>query len=225
VLPDILRRQPGVGVVIITAYASIESAVDAMRNGAADYLPKPFSPDQLRLTAKRIVSVNALKREVAELHARVEETEGEELFDTCSPAFRTFLTTAERVADSEAVVLLRGESGTGKNVMARWIRSRSGRAHQPFATVHCPMLAGDLMTSALFGHRKGAFTGANSDARGKVEEAEHGTMFLDEIGELSSDTQARLLRFLHDRTYERLGDTQERRADVRIIAATNALTH
>jgi NtrC-family two-component system response regulator AlgB len=119
------------------------------------------------------------------------------------------------------VVLLRGESGTGKTVLARWMRTHSKRAERPFVTVHCPMLSSDLMSSALFGHVKGAFTGAIADAVGKVQEAESGTLFLDEVGDLTADAQARLLRFLHDRTYERLGEARERKADVRIIAATN----
>jgi len=118
-------------------------------------------------------------------------------------------------------VRLRGESGTGKNLLAQWIRAHSRRAQRPFITVHCPLLAGDLMTSALFGHRKGAFTGAVADAVGKVEEAEGGTLFLDEIGDLTPDAQARLLRFLNDRSYERLGEARERKSDVRIIVATN----
>ena len=118
-------------------------------------------------------------------------------------------------------MLLRGESGTGKTVLARWMRLHSKRADRPFVTVHCPMLASDLMSSTLFGHRKGAFTGAVSDAVGKVEAAEGGTLFLDEVADLTPDAQARLLRFLHDRTYERLGEVKERKADVRLIAATN----
>jgi NtrC-family two-component system response regulator AlgB len=117
-------------------------------------------------------------------------------------------------------VLLRGESGTGKNVLARYIVANSKRADRPLVTVHCSMLAGDLMSSALFGHRKGAFSGALENAIGKVEEAAGGTLYLDEIGDLTMDAQTRLLRFLNDRTYERLGETTER-ADVRLIAATN----
>jgi len=221
VLPEILRRQPGISVIVITAFASIETAVEAMRLGAADYLPKPFSPDQVRLTAKRAIFAHQLKRQVAELQSRMEENEAEGFFDTRSALYRSFLETASRVAASDAVVLLRGESGTGKNVIARWMRSRSGRRNEPFVTVHCPMLSGDLMTSALFGHRKGTFTGASADATGKVEEAEHGTLFLDEVADLTADAQSRLLRFLNDRTYERLGESKERKADVRIIAATN----
>jgi NtrC-family two-component system response regulator AlgB len=116
---------------------------------------------------------------------------------------------------------LRGESGTGKNILARWLRAHSSRASAPFVSVNCPTLSGDLMISALFGHKKGAFTGAMADAAGKVQQAEGGTVFLDEVGDLTTEVQARLLRFLNDRSYERLGDPKERTANVRIIAATN----
>ena len=220
-LPEILRRQPGIGVIVITAFATFETAVEAMKLGAVDYLPKPFTPDQVRHAARRVVTESQLKRKIGELQQRIDETEGETSFETNSPVFRAFLLTAGRAAASDTVVLLRGESGTGKNVMARWIQARSKLADRPFVTVHCPMLSGDLMTSALFGHRKGSFTGAVSDTVGKVEEAEGGTLFLDEVGDLTPDAQARLLRFLNDQTYERLGESNERRANVRIVAATN----
>jgi NtrC-family two-component system response regulator AlgB len=220
-LPEILRRQPGVGVVIITAFASFESAVEAMKMGAVDYLPKPFTPEQVRTAARRIVAAQLLKRQLSELQDRLDETEGESTFETRNPGYAAFLQTAARAAASDAVLLLRGESGTGKNVLARWVRRQSRRAGGRFVTVHCPMLSNDLMSSALFGHVKGAFTGAVADAPGKVEEAEGGTLFLDEVADLTADAQARLLRFLNDRTYERLGEARERRADVRLIAATN----
>ena len=220
-LPEILRLQPGIGVIVITAFATFETAVEAMKLGAVDYLPKPFTPDQVRHAARRVVTESQLKRKIGELQQRIDETEGETSFETNSPVFRAFLLTAGRAAASDTVVLLRGESGTGKNVMARWIQARSKLADRPFVTVHCPMLSGDLMTSALFGHRKGSFTGAVSDTVGKVEEAEGGTLFLDEVGDLTPDAQARLLRFLNDQTYERLGESRERRANVRIVAATN----
>ena len=220
-LPEILRLQPGIGVIVITAFATFETAVEAMKLGAVDYLPKPFTPDQVRHAARRVVTESQLKRKIGELQQRIDETEGETSFETNSPVFRAFLLTAGRAAASDTVVLLRGESGTGKNVMARWIQARSKLADRPFVTVHCPMLSGDLMTSALFGHRKGSFTGAVSDTVGKVEEAEGGTLFLDEVGDLTPDAQARLLRFLNDQTYERLGESNERRANVRIVAATN----
>jgi NtrC-family two-component system response regulator AlgB len=221
VLPEILRRQPGTSVIVITAFATFETAVEAMKMGAVDYLPKPFTPEQVRNAARRVVAANVLQRQISELRDRIDETEDESFFETKNAGYQAFLQTAERVAASDSVVLLRGESGTGKTVLARWIRARSQRADRPFVTVHCPMLVSDLMSSALFGHRKGAFTGAVADATGKVEEAEGGTLFLDEVGDLTADAQARLLRFLNDRTYERLGDVKERKADVRILAATN----
>jgi NtrC-family two-component system response regulator AlgB len=220
-LPEILRRQPGIGVIVITAYATFETAVEAMKIGAADYLPKPFTPEQVRNAARRVVSANVLKRQLSELQERLDEAEGESFFETQSPGYQAFLQTAALAAAADSVVLLRGESGTGKTVLARWMRKHSKRATLPFVTVHCPMLASDLMSSTLFGHRKGAFTGAVADSVGKVEEAQGGTLFLDEVGDLTADAQARLLRFLNDRTYERLGEAKERKADVRIIAATN----
>jgi two-component system, NtrC family, response regulator AlgB len=221
VLPEILRRQPGIGVVVITAFASFETAVEAMRLGAVDYLPKPFTPEQVRHAARRVVAASVLRRQISELQERLDESEGEATFDTRSPAFAAFLQTVLRAAASDSIVLLRGESGTGKTVLARWIRQQSKRTNRPFVTVHCPMLSSELMSSTLFGHKKGAFTGAVSDAVGKVEAAEGGTLFLDEVADLTPDAQARLLRFLHDRRYERLGESIERKADVRLIAASN----
>jgi NtrC-family two-component system response regulator AlgB len=220
-LPEILRRQPAAGVIVVTAYASIESAVNAIRRGAVDYVPKPFTPDQIRLAAHRVVESQRLRHRLAELQDELDESGEPAFFESRSPAFLRFLQRSARAAVSDAVLLLRGESGSGKNVLARWIRANSPRAEAPFVTVNCPALSGDLMTSALFGHRKGAFTGAIADVAGKVQEAENGTLLLDEVGELTADAQARLLRFLNDRTYERLGEARERQADVRLIAATN----
>ena len=192
-LPEMLARQPDLGVIVVTAFASIESAVDAIKRGAVDYVPKPFTPDQIRLTANRVVEAQRLRRRLAELQEELDESGEPAFFESRSPAFLRFLQTAARAAASDAVVLLRGESGTGKNVLARWIRANSPRAEAPFVTVNCPALSGDLMTSALFGHRKGAFTGAIADVAGKVQEAEGGTLLLDEVGELTADAQARLL--------------------------------
>jgi NtrC-family two-component system response regulator AlgB len=220
-LPKILRHQPEAAVVVVTAFATYESAVEAMKLGAADYLPKPFTPDQVRHVTQRIVSNNLLRRRLSELEDRLEESEAESNFQTFSPSYAHFLQTAARAAASDAVILLRGESGTGKNILARWIWRHSSRPDGPFVTVHCPMLSSELMSSVLFGHKKGSFTGAIADSVGKVEHAEGGTLFLDEVGDLSPDAQARLLRFLNDRTYERVGEAVERRANVRLIAATN----
>src|SRR6516225_9962782 len=162
VLPEILRRRPGVGVVVITAFATFESAVEAMKLGAVDYLPKPFTPEQVRAAARRVVTANVLKRQLTELQDRLDESEGEATFETRSPAYSAFLQNAARAAASDAVLLLRGESGTGKTVFARWVRKQSRRANAPFVTVHCPMLSNELMSSTLFGHKKGAFTGATA---------------------------------------------------------------
>jgi two-component system, NtrC family, response regulator AlgB len=220
-LPEILRRSPGSGVIVITAFATFESAVEAMRRGATDYLPKPFTPDQVRLATRRFLESSSLRRRVAELEERLEEGESEVVFSSTSPSFRTCLQSSARAAASDCVILLRGESGTGKNVLARWIRAHSPRANAAFVTVNCPDLSSDLMSSVLFGHRRGAFTGAVSDVQGKVQEAEGGTLFLDEVGDLNAEAQARLLRFLNDRTYERLGEAKERQANVRLITSTN----
>ena len=220
-LPEILRRQPGVGIIVITAFATFESAVEAMKMGAVDYLPKPFTPEQVRTAARRVVTANVLNRQLSELRDLLDETERENTFETKSPAFAAFLQNAARAAASDAVVLLRGESGTGKSVFARWLRMQSRRAAGPFVTVHCPMLSDALMSSTLFGHKRGSFTGAVADSIGKVEEAEGGTLFLDEVADLSADAQARLLRFIQERSYERVGESTERTADVRLIAATN----
>jgi len=220
-LPQLLRRQPRAGVVVITAFATFETAVEAMKLGAADYLPKPFTPEQVRRAARRVLAANSIQKQHAELGARIDAAVGEHSFESRSPSYRMFLDVAARAAASDSVVLLGGESGTGKTVLARWMHAGSRRGAAPFVTVHCPSLAGDLMSSTLFGHRRGAFTGAVADSPGKVDEAEGGTLFLDEVGDLATDAQARLLRFLNDQTYERLGEARERKADVRVIAATN----
>src|SRR4030095_4415266 len=149
-LPEILARQPDAGVIVVTAYASIESAVNAIRRGAVDYVPKPFTPDQIRLAAHRVVEAQRLRRRLAELQEELDESGEPALFESRSPRFARLLQTTARAAASDAVLLLRGESGTGKNVLARWIRANSPRANAPFVTLNCPALSGDLMTSALF---------------------------------------------------------------------------
>ena len=140
-LPEMLARQPDVGVIVVTAFASIESAVDAIKRGAVDYVPKPFTPDQIRLAANRVVEAQRLRRRLAELQQELDETGEPAFFESRSPVFLRFLQTTARAAASDAVLLLRGESGTGKNVLARWIRANSPRADAPFVTVNCPALS------------------------------------------------------------------------------------
>jgi NtrC-family two-component system response regulator AlgB len=220
-LPELLRAAPGLHVVIVTAYASLDSAVEAMRKGAFDYLPKPFTPDQIRVVLDRSALVRGLKNRVAALEEQVGQLTPEVELDTEEPPVRKALDVAFQVAPTDATVLLRGESGTGKGVVARAIHARSKRANRPFVIVHCPSLSAELLESDLFGHVRGSFTGAVADKPGKVEAADGGTLFLDEVGDLPPSLQAKLLRLVQDRTYERVGEPSPRVADVRLIAATN----
>ena len=220
-LPELLEQQPNLKVVVITAYASVETAVEAMKRGASDYLPKPFSPAQVRVAAERAAEQRALERKVEVLEDRVEDPVSERGIESESPAMTSVLETAQRAAESDATVLLRGEHGTGKGVLARAIHDWSPRSEAPFVTVHCPSLSGELLESELFGHAKGAFTGATSANPGRVAQAEGGTLLLDEIGDLPSSLQPKLLRFVQEKRYERVGDPETRTANVRILAATN----
>lgn len=221
VLPALLRLAPGLAVVVITAYATIETAVEAMRRGAFDYLPKPFTPNQLRMVLDRVARIRRLQSHVEELEEQVRSIVPEADLQTQEPVMRQALEVAFRAAPSEATILLRGESGTGKGVVARAVHARGLRAAGPFVTVHCPSLSAELLESELFGHAKGAFTGAVQDTVGKVAAAEGGTLFLDEIGELPLLLQPKLLRLLQERQYERIGETRTRASDARILAATN----
>jgi NtrC-family two-component system response regulator AlgB len=220
-LPKLLRLAPGLHVVIITAYATIETAVAAVRQGAFDYLPKPFVPDQLRVVLDRVAQLLRLHTQLEDLEEQVRLSVPEALLHTEEPPMQQALELAFKVAPSEASVLLRGESGTGKGVLARAIHTRSQRAAGPFVTVHCPSLSAELLESELFGHARGAFTGAVKDTTGKVAVAEGGTLFLDEIGDLPLPLQPKLLRLVQERHYERVGETQTRTCNVRILAATN----
>ena len=220
-LPDLLRLAPGLAIVVATAYATIETAVEAMRRGAFDYLPKPFTPDQVRVVFDRVTRVRRLQSQVEQLEDQVRSVVPEADLQTEESVMRQALDMAFRAALSEATILLRGESGTGKGVVARAIHARSPRAESPFVTVHCPSLSTELLESELFGHVQGAFTGAIRDTVGKVAVAEGGTVFLDEIGDLPSALQPKLLRLVQEKQYERVGDAQTRTCDVRILAATN----
>jgi len=209
VLAAMHKVAPGLGVVVITAFASVDTAVEAMRRGALDYLPKPFTPTQLADLVDR-------------WGGAARETDADTaVLNSSEPAMQQALETVFAVAASDVTVLLRGESGTGKGVLARAIHARSRRASGAFVTVHCPSLSAELLESELFGHMKGAFTGAVRTTEGRVATADGGTLFLDEIGDLPLPLQPKLLRLVQDRTYERIGEAKSRTTDVRIVAATN----
>ena len=222
VLQDILRISPRTEVIMFTAFASVDTAVAAMRRGAFDYLPKPFTPDQIRQTLAHVERTRRLENRVAELESLVASSEGPEInLETDNEAMQKVLDVAFKAANSDSTILLLGENGTGKSVLARSIHHRSPRRAESFVTVSCPSLSRELLESELFGHAKGAFTGAHAETQGKVAAADGGTLFLDEIGELPLEIQAKLLRLLQEREYERVGENKPRRANVRIISATN----
>ncbi|WP_101529328.1 sigma-54-dependent response regulator transcription factor AlgB [Pseudomonas aeruginosa] len=219
VLAQMRVQAPWMRVVIVTAHSAVDTAVDAMQAGAVDYLVKPCSPDQLRLAA-------AKQLEVRQLTARLEALEDEvrrqgDGLESHSPAMAAVLETARQVAATDANILILGESGSGKGELARAIHTWSKRAKKPQVTINCPSLTAELMESELFGHSRGAFTGATESTLGRVSQADGGTLFLDEIGDFPLTLQPKLLRFIQDKEYERVGDPVTRRADVRILAATN----
>jgi len=220
-IPKLLMDRPNLLIVVITAYATIDSAVAAMKRGAVDYLPKPFQPAQIRHVIDQCMQARDLRRQLTDLENRLSEAAPEVELKSDSAKVRAVLETAKRAALSDAAVLLRGESGTGKTVLARMIHSLSPRSSQPFVVVNCPTLSEELLASELFGHSRGAFTGAVRDQPGRVEAAEGGTLFLDEIGDISPALQAKLLRFVEEKEFERLGENKTRRANVRTVAATN----
>jgi NtrC-family two-component system response regulator AlgB len=220
-IPELLAGSPWIKIVVITAYASVDTAVEAMKRGAADYLPKPFTPSQVNLVAKRIAEVRALEQKVTSLQEALGQVNPEVDLTSANPVMQQTLTLARQFAESDATILIRGESGTGKGVLARAIHTWSPRAAKPFSVVSCPSLSAELSESELFGHVKGAFTGAVRDNPGRIALCEGGTILLDEIGDLPLALQPKLLRFVQDRQYERVGDPRTRQADVRIIAATN----
>ena len=220
-IPALLAASPWMKIVVITAYASIDTAVEAMRRGAADYLPKPFTPAQVMVAVHKVSETRTLEQKLTALQEDHRRSHPEIDFSSVSPVMQRAINLARQVATSEATVLLRGESGTGKSVLARAIHSWSHRAAKPLGTVSCPSFPSELLESELFGHVKGAFTGAVRDNPGRIEASDGGTLLLDEIGDLPLSLQPKLLRFLQDREYERVGDYTTKKADVRIIAATN----
>ncbi|MGI3130249.1 sigma-54-dependent response regulator transcription factor AlgB [Halopseudomonas pachastrellae] len=220
---DVMARMraiaPWMRVVMVTAHSAVDTAVDAMQAGAADYLVKPCSPDQLRMSAAKQLEARQLAARLETLEEEVRQTRVSP--DSQSPAMMAVLETARQVAGTDANILILGESGTGKGELARLIHGWSRRAKKECVTINCPSLNAELMESELFGHTKGAFTGASESTMGRVNQADGGTLFLDEIGDFPLTLQPKLLRFIQDKEYERVGDPVTRRADVRILAATN----
>ncbi|MFQ5749659.1 MAG: sigma-54-dependent transcriptional regulator [Planctomycetota bacterium] len=225
-LPDIdglevIRRMPEdrPPVVVLTAHGTIEGAVEAMRLGAEDFVVKPSTPEHLRLVLNRALEWSRLRTE--NRYLREELGKQHVLVTGGDERMASLLETARRAAVSDATVLIQGESGTGKEVLARWIHRHSGRSEKPFVHIDCVGLTQTFFESDLFGHEKGAFTGAIRKKLGRAELARGGTLFLDEVGDISSAIQAKLLRFSQSGEFERMGDPKTRRVDVRIIAATN----
>ncbi len=221
VLAKIHKDDARIPVVVITAYGTIESAVEAMKKGAFDYITKPFNRDELRLTLDRALRMRRLEKENVELRAEIADRYRFDNIIGGSEKIREVLNMAGRVAASDATVLITGERGTGKELLAKGIHFNSSRAEGPFVAVNCAAIPETLIESELFGHVKGAFTGAGRDKEGKFELADGGTVLLDEIGELRIDLQAKILRVLQERTVDRLGDTKTIPVDVRVIASTN----
>ncbi|NTW53214.1 MAG: sigma-54-dependent Fis family transcriptional regulator [Chlorobaculum sp.] len=220
-IPAMAKSFPWMKLVVITAYATVETAVEAMKRGATDYITKPFDFNRLDHLIAQLASFCEMEKRLMPSPTRREKPSGELEIESREPAMQRALALARQVASSEAVVLIRGMSGTGKTVLARSMHLMSKRAKGPFGVISCPTLSKDLLESELFGHVKGAFTGALRDNPGRVSACEGGTLFFDEIGDLPLAIQPKLLRFIQEREYERVGDQHTRKADVRIIAATN----
>jgi two-component system, NtrC family, response regulator AlgB len=223
-LPQILRNHPNLPVIVFTAQGTVNTAVEAMRRGALDFLEKPFTREQFHRVVARMQRFNQMSQSIERLEREVKESKlqsPELLLDFTTPRMKEIMAVLEKAARTPASILLLGESGTGKSALARVVHQQSHLADKPLVTVSCPSLSKELLESELFGHTKGAFTGAVKDRWGKVKAADGGTLFLDEIGDLPMEIQPKLLRLLQEQEYERLGENTTRRAELRIIAATN----
>jgi len=222
---EVLRRihemEPAAVVIMATSVSDVETAVRAMREGAEHYLTKPVQFDELLLVIDRALDRHRLKTEATELRARLKEKLRFDNIVGTSPAIQAVFAVIEQVAPSKASVLITGESGTGKELVAQAIHEHSPRSAAPFVKLHCAALAETILESELFGHEKGSFTGAMGRREGRFKQADGGTLFLDEIGEISPAIQVKLLRFLQERSFERVGGNDTVKVDVRIIAATN----
>lgn len=218
-LAEVRAKHPGTEVIIVTGFGSVESAVDAMRRGALDYLTKPYNLDELLLKVRRVAEKKRLERDNEAL--KLAFGPGRQPFVGRSPAFRKMVETIAGIRDADCTVLLTGESGVGKGLVARLIHENSLRGERPFLALNCAVFSEELLASELFGHEKGAFTGAVAAKRGLFEVADSGTLFLDEIAEMPPALQAKLLTVIEERTFFRVGGTRPIRVDVRVIAATN----
>jgi len=222
---ELLKRareiSPGIEVIIITAYGSIPTAITAMREGAYDYIEKPFCPEKAELLIERLAEHKGLIEENISLHQKLEERYRFENIIAKSPRMKQVIEVIKVVAKSNATVLITGESGTGKELVARAVHSQSYRKDKPFIAVSCAALPETLLESELFGHEKGSFTGAHAQRKGKFETANKGTIFLDEIGEMSANIQVHLLRVLEEKEFSRVGGNELIKVDVRVVSATN----
>jgi two-component system response regulator PilR (NtrC family) len=221
VLKEAKKRSPETSVIMISAFATTETAVEAMNNGAYDYIPKPFNVDEFKKTIRNALERKTLDREKEALEAELEKTYHFGHIVGNSPHLMKIYSTIKQVADTRTTVLITGESGTGKELIARAIHDNSSRKDRPFTVIHCAGIPETLMESELFGHRKGAFTGAVENKEGLFEASQGGTVFLDEIAELTPAIQVKLLRVVHEKVFKRVGETKDIEVDVRIISATN----
>jgi len=220
-LAEIKLRFPQLPVIVMTAYSTVKNAVQSMRNGAYDYISKPFDIDELDITVNKALQFRDILRDNVRLRAELDEHQQIDSLVGDSPTFRRVLHAVDSVRESNATILLTGESGTGKEMVARAIHKHGNRADKPFVAVNCAAIPEGLLESEMFGHRKGAFTGAVSDRVGRFMQADKGTLFLDEVGDMPLALQAKILRALQERVIEPVGDPRERKVDVRVIAATN----
>ncbi|MFW6082348.1 MAG: sigma-54-dependent transcriptional regulator, partial [Desulfosalsimonas sp.] len=220
-LVKIKSYNPAIPIVIMTAYSSVESAVEAMKAGAYDYLTKPLDFDELKLTIERALEHTRLRDENKNLKEQLHSLTNSRHIVASSPEMKSLLEMVATIAPSEATVLITGASGTGKELIAKTIHANSNRSKGQLVTVNCAALTESLLESELFGHEKGAFTGAERRRDGKFVQADHGTLFLDEVGEMSMAMQAKLLRVLQEGEIQRVGGDTSISVDVRIIGATN----
>lgn len=221
VLKSIKERSPETLVIIITAFGTVDVAVEAMKSGAYDYITKPFNRDELKLTVKKALQFNGLNEENKRLKSELTDKADFRTIVGSSKEMEKVFDVIRKVADTEAAILITGESGTGKELVARSIHVNSSRRDAPFVAINCAAIPRDLLESELFGHVKGAFTGAVKDKTGKFQSAEGGTLFLDEVGELPLELQPKLLRALQEKEVEAVGGTTTQKLDVRVVSATN----